>query len=128
MILGGAADLTIRQLLPGHREFLGFLADPVPPATEMLVLALLHALGAALIAVGLAVLVLLREAQNSGRSGPTFAAAGIVVLAEGANAAGMYSIGSPLFVAPLIFILLVLVGVALFTSAKTGSAVHPTGG
>jgi hypothetical protein len=113
MMVGGAGDMTIRRLLPGHIAFLGVSPDHVPATTEGLVLSLLHALGASLVASGLAVLVLVQQARLSGHRLPLFTAAGVAVLAEGVNAAGIYRIGSPLFVAPLSFMLLVLLGVAL---------------
>jgi hypothetical protein len=113
MMLGGAADLMIRSLLPSHAAFLGYLPNEIPPRTEALALALLHALGSALIASGLAVLALLRQARVSGRRAPALTAAAVALLAEGMNAFQIYRTGSPIFAGPLVFVVLVLSGVAL---------------
>jgi hypothetical protein len=112
MVLGGVADISIRSLLPGHRDFLGLAPGDAAPATESLVLALLHALGAALVASGVAVLVLLHLAHATGRRLPALAAAAVAILAEGTNTMGLRLVGSPLFYAPLTFLLLVAAGVA----------------
>jgi hypothetical protein len=113
MMLGGIADLSIRNLLPSHLAFLGMTSADVPAATETMLLALLHALGSALVASGLAVLVLLRQAWITGHRLPALAAVAVAVLAEGTNAFGLYLVGSALFVAPLGLLLLVSVGVVL---------------
>jgi hypothetical protein len=113
MMLGGAGDLMIRRLLPSHASFLGFLPNEIPPRTEALALALLHALGSALIASGLAVLVLLGQSRVSGRRAPALGAAAVALLAEGMNAFQIYRTGSLVFIGPLVFVALVLVGVLM---------------
>lgn len=116
MALGGLADLTIRELLPNHREWLGFATTAVPEATETLVLALLHALGAALAAGGVAAFALLGVAHREGRTVPAVLAVFVVALGEGMNSVGMYRTGSPYFVVPLASLLLVVTGATLYLS------------
>jgi hypothetical protein len=113
MMLGGAGDIAVRTVLPNHRELLAAAAT-VPATAEHLVLALLHALGGALVACGLAVILLLREAHRSERTELALWAALVALLAEGMNAMGMYRTGSPLFPFPLTFLLLVVGGATTF--------------
>lgn len=113
MMLGGVGDLVVRRLLPSHASFLGLAPNEIPVRTEALALALLHALGAALIAAGLSVLVLLSQARTSGRRSPAVAAVAVALLSEGMNGYQIHRTGSPIFVVPLGFLLLVLVGVVV---------------
>lgn len=113
MIAGGVFDMSLRDVLPHHAAMLTPSAGPVPAEAAGLVLALLRALGGALAAAGLAVLVLLRFGRLT-KSRLAYAAAGATALfAEGSNALGILSTGSPVFVAPLVFMLLVVAGCAL---------------
>jgi hypothetical protein len=110
MILGGIVDLSVRELLPHHVAALGSMTGSVPGEAERLVLALLRALGSALVAAGFAVLILLHAGREGGKRLPFVAAAVVAVLAEGPNAWGILSTGSALFWAPLSFMLLVVGG------------------
>lgn len=110
MIAGGAVDLGVRELLPHHRALLSAATGAAADEAASLVLALLHALGGALVAAGIAVLILLHYGWKN-RDRLLFAAAGLVaVVAEGPNAWGILSTGSLLFLAPVSFVLLVVTG------------------
>jgi hypothetical protein len=133
MVLGGVGDLLISRLLPSHVGFLGIAAHEVPVAVEKLTLAVLHALGAALIAAGIGVLALLREARLNGRRPPLIAAGVVALVAEGMNAFQIYRTGSPVFIGPLVAVLLVVGGVVVCLaprrglSGDTGTVACPSG-
>jgi hypothetical protein len=119
--LGGTFDLLVSRPLPAHEAFLGVAPGGTPAATAALVVLLLHTLGAALVAVGLAALALLAAWRRTGLRPLAWAAAGIVVLAEGSNALAIARVGSPLFAGPLAFAALVAGGVALARPPPTPS-------
>jgi hypothetical protein len=110
--LGGLVDALVPRLLPHHEEFMGIAAGQAPPATAALVLLLLHALGVALLATGLGALALLAAWRAGGSRMTALSAAVIVVLAEGMNAWAIGRVGSPLFIGPLVCVILLIVGVA----------------
>lgn len=112
VVLGGTGDLLVPRLLPAHERYLGVAPGAAPAATSALVLLVLHALGVALAAVGLAALALLAAWRRTGDRGALWAAAGAVALAEGYNAWGIARVGSVLFVGPLLCAALVLGGAA----------------
>ncbi len=113
MIAGGVFDMSLGELLPHHAAVLAAGYGAVPPEAAGLILALLRALGGALAAVGIAVLILLRFGSRTGSRLAYAGAALTAVIAEGPNVLGILSTGSPLFVAPLAFMLLVVAGSAL---------------
>lgn len=134
MIAGGVIDMSFRELLPHHAAMLAPDAGSIPPEAAGLVLALLRALGGALAAAGLAVLVLLRFGRSTG-SRIAYGAAGLVaLLAEGSNTLGLLRTGSPVFIAPLVFMVLVVGGCALCLAAtrpatdRAGSLAGPANG
>ncbi len=90
--LGGVGDLTIRALFEVHKRFLG-TAD-VPAATTSLILHLLHALGGGLVGIGIASFALVHFAVRRGERWALWTMLAAVVAAEGANAVGMYAVGS----------------------------------
>ena len=100
-------------LLRHHEVYLGVPPDGAAPATSSLVLLLLHTLGVALVAVGIGALALLADWRRSGARARALAAAGMVVLAEGMNAWAIRRVGSPLFLGPLVCLVLVAGGVAV---------------
>lgn len=112
VVLGGTGDLLLPRLLPAHERYLGVAPGAAPAATSALVLLVLHALGVALAAVGLAALALLAAWRRTGDRRALWAAAGAVALAEGYNAWGIARVGSLLFVGPLLGAALVLGGAA----------------
>jgi hypothetical protein len=58
--LGGLGDQGVQKLTSAHEAFLGVAPGAAPTAVEQLFLAVLHALGSSLIAVGIGAFVLLR--------------------------------------------------------------------
>jgi hypothetical protein len=123
--LGGAVDVAVPRLLPHHEAALGVAAGQAPPATAALVLLLLHVLGVALVAVGLAALALLAAWRRAGLRWAGAAAAGVVVVVEGVNAWAIARVRSPLFAGPLLCALLVAGGVLL---GRRAGARAPGGG
>jgi hypothetical protein len=113
MILGGVGDQLVRDLLPAHLALLGSPGGSVSPQVASVVLALLHTVGCALIASGIAILILLRQLRLSGDPRFAIAAGLVVLLAEGANAFHMHQLGLGLFVVPLTILLLVAAGLLL---------------
>ena len=89
---GGDGDLTVRALLVVHKRFLG-TAD-VPAATTSLFLHLLHALGGGLVGIGIASFALVHFAVRRGERWAVWTMLAAVVASEGANAVGMYAVGS----------------------------------
>jgi hypothetical protein len=118
--LGGAFDALVSKLLPHHEAYLGVAPDEATAATSSLILLLLHTLGVALVAVGIGALVLLADWRRSGARSSAIAAVGIVLLAEGMNAWAIRRVGSPLFVGPLVCVVLVVGGVALAIRRDSG--------
>lgn len=113
MILGGAFDLSLRQLLPHHEAWLGVGPGGAPPATEALVLLILNVLGAALVSAGAMALVLLELWRRRGIAQAGWAAAVGISVASGLNALAIARVGSVFFIGPALFPLLALGGVAL---------------
>jgi hypothetical protein len=112
--LGGVGDLTIRALFDVHKRFLG-TAD-VPATTTALVLHLLHALGGGLVGIGLASLALVHFGVRRGAGWALWAMLAAVIASEGANAVGMYAVGSFWYVS-VTFIVLTAIGVTLVAVA-----------
>jgi len=113
--LGGVGDLTVRALFDVHKHFLG-TAD-VPATTTALVLHLVHALGGGLIGIGLASLALAHFGVRRGARWAPWAMLAAVVASEGANAVGMYAVGSFWYVS-VTYIALTAIGVALVVAAQ----------
>ena len=111
--LGGLVDALVPRLLPHHEAFMGVAPGQASPATAMLVLLLLHALGISLLAVGVGALALLATWQRTGFRLAAISAAAIVVLAEVMNAWAIHQVGSLLYLGPLACVVLVVVGVAM---------------
>ncbi|MDB4972538.1 MAG: hypothetical protein JWN48_879 [Myxococcaceae bacterium] len=117
MIAGGVGDQLVRDLLPAHLALLGASGGSVSPQAASLVLALLHTVGYALIATGIATIALLRQLRSTGK--PKFAvqAAVVALLAEGANAFHMHRLGIGLYVVPLGILVLVVAGTLLYVAS-----------
>lgn len=112
--LGGIGDQFIRRLLPAHEAFLGMVSTDVPHHVLMLLLALIHALGANFIAVGLAALVLLHLMYTTGKRWLGGVVMLVILLSEGVNAIQMYRVDSPYFILPLAYVVIVCVGLSLY--------------
>ena len=113
--LGGVGDLTIRALFDVHKRFLG-TAD-VPATTTALVLHLIRALGGGLVGIGLASLALVHFGVRRGARWALWAMLAAVIASEGANAVGMYAVGSFWYVS-VTYIVLTAIGVTLVVAAK----------
>ena len=111
---GGVGDLTVRALFDVHKRFLG--TTDVPATTTSLILHLVHALGGGLIGIGIASFALVHFAVRRGERWALWTMLAAVVAAEGANAIGMYAVGSFWYVS-VTFIVLTAIGVALLTIA-----------
>lgn len=111
-ILGGAFDLSIRDLMPHHEAFLGVEAGTAPPATGALVLLVLNTLGVALVAVGGMALALLSAWRRDDLRWAAWAAALGIAVAQGMNAWAISRVGSLFFLGPMLFPLLAVGGVA----------------
>jgi hypothetical protein len=114
--LGGVGDLTVRALFDVHTRFLG--TTDVPAATTSLILHLLHALGGGLIGIGIASIALVHFAIRRGEHWALWTMLAAVVASEGANAVGMYAVGSFWYVS-VTFIVLTAIGVTLCVAAKS---------
>src|SRR5207247_4991876 len=83
------------------------------PAVARLLMCLLHALGSALVASGLAALFLINGPFQRGEKSAAVAITSIVLLSDGVNAFQIYLFGAPYFWVPLTFVGLVLFGLIL---------------
>jgi uncharacterized membrane protein YidH (DUF202 family) len=115
--LGGVGDLTVRAPFEVHQRFLG-TAD-VHAATSSLILHLVHALGGGLVGIGIASFALVHFAVRRGERWALWTMLAAVVAAEGANAVGVYAVGSFWYVS-VTYIVLTAVGLALFVAAQFG--------
>jgi hypothetical protein len=112
--LGGLGDQTVQKLMPPHEAFLGVAPGTAPPAVEQLFLALLHALGSSLIAVGLGAFVLVRTMASTGSRWLGAIVVAMVILGDGVNAYEIHRTGSKVFLAPLFFVILTIGGIVLY--------------
>jgi hypothetical protein len=112
VVVGGSYDLLVPALPPHQLAFLGVAEDQLEPHTAQLLRAMFRALGGCLIAVGIGALFLINRGLRRGHNWATVAVLTMVGVAEGLNSVQMYRVGSP-FWAPLIFIGLLAIGVAL---------------
>jgi hypothetical protein len=119
--LGGLVDALVPRLLPHHETFLGVAAGQAPAATSALLLLLLHTLGVALLATGLGSLALLAAWRGGASRWAAMSAALVVVLAEGMNAWAIAQVGSPIFIGPIICVILLVIGVASELRGDDGS-------
>ena len=113
MILGGVGDLLLASPPDLWSEPLGQPVGSLSPAVARLLMGLLHALGSALIASGIAVLFLINGPLRRGEGWSGVAIAMVVVLSDGVNALQIYLFGGLYFWVPLTFVGLVLLGLML---------------
>jgi len=107
IVLGGLYDLFMLRL-PAN---LIVTCGGHEPASR-LVRELLRALGAALVAIGSAVAVLVAGFGLQNRRETLLLVLLLVIPSEGVNSFCMYRVGSPFYI-PLAFVLLILLGVLL---------------
>jgi hypothetical protein len=112
--LGGLGDLGVRKLMPSHESFLGVAPGTAPAAVQELFLAVLHALGSSLIAVGFGAFIILRVMGRTGRRSLGAVAVFMAVIGDGSNAYEIHRTGSMVFVGPLAAVVLVVLGVTLY--------------
>ena len=113
MIGGGVGDLLLQVPPAAWDGVVGAPVASLPPGAARLLLTLLHTLGGALAACGLAVLAVVYGPLRRGErwAGPVVAA--LVLLSDGLNAWGMNRLGLSYFWGPLAFTLIVLLGLVL---------------
>jgi hypothetical protein len=121
--LGGLGDQTVQKLMPSHEAFLGVAPGTAPPAVEQLFLAMLHALGSSLIAVGIGAFVLVRVMARTGQRWLGAIVATMVLLGDGVNAYQIHRTRSAVFLAPLFFVALTLAGIVLYVVGRREKAV-----
>ena len=113
MVLGGVGDLLLASPPDLWSQPLGQPVDSLPPAVARLLMCLLHALGSALIASGIAALFLINGPLRRGERWTGAAVALVVVLSDGVNALQIYLFGGFYFWVPLTFVGLVWLGLML---------------
>ena len=119
---GGVFDALVPGLLPHHERFLGVAPGAAPAETARLVLLLLHALGAALAALGAACVALLVAWNRGVQAWMGWAAVAALAVGEGVNAAAIARVGSLLYLGPVVCVLAVFAGVAMGERARRGAA------
>jgi hypothetical protein len=113
---GGVGDLTVRALFDVHKRFLGTV--DVPATTTSLILHLVHALGGGLVGIGIASLALVHFAVRRGQRWAVWTMLAAVAASEGANAVGMYAVGSFWYVS-VTYIVLAAIGATLLVGARS---------
>ena len=117
-VLGGLSDQANRTLLPFHEAYLGYAHGEVPEPVATLVLALLHALGFALIGLGLGMLALLARLRQSGDRRLALVIVAMAALGEGSVGLHMIGLGFAFGWIPLGAAALVVTGVVAHTAAR----------
>ena len=113
LTLGGLYDLLTVSIPELWSGVLGQSATNLPPQVARLLLALLRALGGALVAIGLGTLVLINGPFRRGDRWAAVAIVLLVVVAEANNAIQMWTTGATYYWVTLVYVVLVLAGVAL---------------
>jgi len=127
MMLGGLGDVLVALAgrPPTAWNSLGLTAASMPANVVRLLLALLTALGCALIASGFSVVWLVNGPLRRGEKRAATAIAVIAVLSDGMNAFAIFRLHLWYFCIPLSFVALVLAGLAL---TRWPSRVFPADG
>lgn len=122
--LGGLGDQAVQKLTAAHEAFLGVAPGAAPTAVEQLFLAVLHALGSSLIAVGVGAFVLLWMMGQTGRRWLGWVAVVMALLSDGVNAYEIHHVGSVVFVGPLASVALLVGGVLLYALGGDAGSVQ----
>jgi hypothetical protein len=112
MVLGGLGDLFVASPPNAWTSVLSQPSNQLPAGTVLLLMALLHALGGALMASGVAILFLANGPLRRGSKSAALAIILISLLSDGGNAFQIYHLGLAYFWVPLTFVGLVLLGVS----------------
>jgi hypothetical protein len=113
MILGGLGDLLIRTPPDAWSPLVGQPVAALSPGIARLLIALLHALGSALIASGIAVLFVVNGPFRRGAKWAGITIAVLAILSDGMNAFQIFRLGASYFWVPLTFAVLVLSGLVV---------------
>jgi len=112
VVVGGLYDV-LTPGVPSHEiEFLRSMGEQPGPASLRLFRELLRALGGALIGVGVGMFALVNLPFRRGERWAAWTIGVLICASEGINAVGMARVGGP-FWAPLTFVLLALLGLAV---------------
>jgi hypothetical protein len=120
--LAGAGNLGIRRILPKGMFNLDLPQGGLPRPVEDVLLALVHANGAALLAVGIACFYLLRLMRATGQRKLGAVVAVVLLLTDGVHAMQLHQAQHPASGLALGLLLLVLVGLGLCNLPRAGLA------
>ena len=113
LVIGGALyDLLVPVPPPNHARYIGEISAQSKQRVAELDLAMLRSLGGALLAIGVASLILINGPLRRGDRSARMVILILIAVAEANNAYRMYPFGSPWY-APLSFVVLMVVGVFL---------------
>lgn len=113
MVTGGVGDIMLASPPAAWERVVGAPLGSLPSGATTLLLALLSTLGAALVGCGVATLALINGPLRRGDRGSAIVIVLVVVLSDGMNSLTMARLDLPYFWAPLLFVCLVLVGLAV---------------
>jgi hypothetical protein len=122
MVLGGIGDLLMRSPPELWSSILGQPVASLSPGVQQLLMALLHALGGALIACGIAALFLINGPLRRGERWTRHIIAVLALFSEGMNAFQIFRTGASYYWVPFTFAALILAGLLL---ASVPSFVFP---
>lgn len=121
-VVGGTIDLSMTALQPFHEAFLEVGPGGAPAPVAALILALLHALGAALVAAGATMWMLLAHHRRGGARWAALVTLLLALGAEGMVGVQMLALGLGFGAIPAAIAGLVIVGVALMLLPRPGFA------
>src|SRR4051812_36505595 len=110
IVAGGLGDLAIQRPPEVWSPLLGAPVTSLSPEVAKLLLALLHALGSALVASGVAVLFIVNGPFRRGAKWAGITIALLALLSDGMNAFEIFRFGANYYWVPLSFAGLVLAG------------------
>jgi|1186.fasta_scaffold863104_1 hypothetical protein len=113
MVLGGFGDLLIRTPPDAWSSLVGQPVGTLSPGIARLLMALLHALGSALMASGIAVLFVINGPFRRGAKWAGLTIGLLAILSDGMNAFQIFRFGASYFWVPLTFAALVLAGLVI---------------
>jgi hypothetical protein len=120
--IGGAGNLGIRRILPKGMFNLDLPEGGLPRPVAEVLLALVHANGAALLAAAIACFYLLRLMRATGQRKLGVVIVVVLLLTDGVHAMQLHQAQHPAFGLALGLLLLVLVGLGLYNLPRAGLA------